>query len=217
MLALPLFAGPARAGKLNRASEAARSDTSSSTATTSSECEEGGSTSSSGDDLFGRAALYVIASPWILPYAVVEDGRPAGAAGRVRFAPYPYSEDSAGVLHEAPAPPLAPAPFDDSADVETEVSPPTASATEGVATGGPVAVELGLERGIGVDEGVIRSGFHARALFPFRLGLDTGWSLYRESQGASVDQLGLGREHLNFRFAESRRVHFQTGIGPQHL
>jgi hypothetical protein len=165
------------------------------------------------------ALLYVIASPWLLPYVVVEAGRPPGAAAHARFAEYPYADDSPGLLLEGRPPPSR-ALLDDYADPDSEaavVSPPAASAVEGVAARKCVAVELGLEEGIGVDEGVVRSGFHAHVLFPFRLGLDTTWSLYREGHDASVDHLGLGREHLSFRFAESSRVHFQTGIGPQHL
>jgi hypothetical protein len=164
----------------------------------------------------GEALVYVIASPWLVPHAVVEDGRPEGAAAGARFADYPYADDTPGLLLESRPPPsseIAPDPADpDSADAV--VDPPGAPAT---GARRPVAAELGLEQGIGVDEGVMRSGFHARALFPFRLGLDASWSIYREGRGASVDQLGLGREHLSFRFAESSRVHFQTGIGPQHL
>jgi hypothetical protein len=101
-------------------------------------------------------------------------------------------------------------------DAGPAIAPPAPSDVREPVARNPVAVEIGAEAAIGVDEDVIRSGLHARALFPYRLGLDTSWSWYRELHGAE-DQLGMGREHLNFRFAESSHVQFWTGIGPQHL
>jgi hypothetical protein len=162
--------------------------------------------------------LYLIASPWVLPNAIVEAGRAEGAAERVRFADYPYAHGAAGLLLEAPPPPsLVP---DDPGDPDARppvVFPPVASNSGLVTSRKVVAGELRLEAGIGTDDGVVRSGFDAHALFPFRLGLDTSWFLYREAHGEGIDQLGRGREHVSLRFAESRYIHFQTGIGPQHL
>jgi hypothetical protein len=162
--------------------------------------------------------FYVIASPWLLPNALVEAERADGASGRVRFAAYPYARGSTGLLLEAPPPP-PPLP-DDIGDPDARppvVFPPVPSTVEHVSSRKTVAAELGLEGGIGIGDGVVRSGFHANVLFPFRLGLDTSWSMYKEATGDGVDQLGRGREHLSIRFAESSHVHFVTGVGMQHL
>lgn len=223
LLTCALLSPPAAAGKLARVGDAARSSSgSSSTHGTSPSCRGeggGGSSSSSTDaDVDGAVViglLYVAASPWLLPYSAVEEKRPPGAAARVRFAPFPYANGAPGSLLEArPAQALL------DRDVVVDAGPPIVRAAPGDAgqpiSRKPVALELGAEAAIGVDEDVVRSGFHVRAQFPYRLGLDTSWSWYRELNG-SQDQLGMGREHLNLRFAESSHVEFWTGIGPQHL
>jgi hypothetical protein len=221
LFACALLSSSAAAGKLARVGDAARSSSGSSTHDTStrgtSSSDHGGSGSGDGDvDVEGVLAVmvaYAIASPWLAPHMAVEEKRPPGAASRVRFAPYPYADGAPGSLLEMPP---TQALLD--RDVVVDAGPPLA-APGGVATPTsrkPVALELGAEAAIGVDEDVVRSGFHARAQFPYRLGLDTSWSWYRELNG-SRDQLGIGREHLNVRFAESSQVEFWSGIGAQHL
>jgi hypothetical protein len=220
LLVVALFGAQARAGKLDEASKAARSR--SSLHVTSSESSSDTSCTNctnAVDELAGLALLYVVASPWLLPNVLVEAKRTDGAAGRVRFADYPYARGSEGLLIETRpvVPPPPPENFEKPDAPRPVVLPNPPLNVEHSASRKAVAVELGLEAGIGVDDAVVRSGFQARALFPFRLGLDTRWSLYREAQPGGVDQLGLGREHLNLRFAESSHVLFETGIGPQHL
>jgi len=219
--AVTVFAAKASAGKLSRASEAAHgssppsSSSSSQSSRESSEscCQPAGPV----DELAAVALLYVVGSPWIVPNAIVEAERPEGSAGRTRFAEYPYAHDSGGFLLQAPLPP-APPPDDDDGIGQPEAStPPPVPPPSGPTSRKSVGAFLGLEAGIGTNDAVIRSGFHAQVMFPYRLGLDTSWSWYREASGEGADQLGGGREHLTIRFAESRRVYFESGIGPQHL
>lgn len=161
--------------------------------------------------------LAAVFSPWLVPNALVEAKRLPGAAAGVRFADYPYAHGASGLLVER-RPAQALLERDDVVDAGPPVAAPSAPVDSTIpAARKPFALEFGAEAAIGVDEDVVRSGFHARALFPYRLGIDTSWSLYRELHGTSPDQLGLGREHLDIRFAESEHVHFWTGIGPQHL
>lgn len=80
-----------------------------------------------------------------------------------------------------------------------------------------VAMQLGLESGIGVSDGVMRLGMRARLQFPLRLQLDSDWSLFREHDREGVDYAMLGRELLSVRFAESPSVFFYSGVGVQHL
>jgi hypothetical protein len=223
LLVCALLAPSVAAGKLARVGDAARSSSGSSTHTTSSpSCHGGGGGSSSGstdvdvDAAIVVALFYAAASPWLVPYSAVEEKRPAGAADRVRFARYPYADGAPGSLLEG-RPTQALLDRDIVVDAgQPPVVPPSPDHAEQPIARKPFALELGAEAAIGVDEDVVRSGFHARAEFPYRLGLDTSWSWYRELNG-SHDQLGLGREHLNLRFAESSHVEFWTGIGAQHL
>lgn len=220
-MVLAFFAGVARAGKLGDTSKAARSSSSSSSTGSSSESSSDGSSThpaNAVDELGAAAVFYVIASPWLLPNALVEAGRAEGAAGRLRFADYPYAHHSTGLLLEAPSPPSPPPGDPDDPDARPPVVfPPVPANLERVRSRKTVAAELGLEAGIGTNDGVIRSGFRAHVLFPSRLGLDTSWSLYQEAHGEGIDRLGRGREHVSLRFAESSGVHFQTGIGAQHV
>jgi hypothetical protein len=221
LLVCALLSSTAAAGKLGRVGDAARSSSGSSSSSaspgTSSSSHGGGARTGDGDvdadAVLIAGLLYVAASPWIIPHSAVEERRPPGAAARVRFAPYPYADGASGSLLEGrPAQALL------ERDVAVDAGPPVVAPADGgpPTSRKPVAVELGAEAAIGVDEDVVRSGFHARAQFPFRLGLDTSWSWYRELNG-SRDQLGMGREHLNLRFAESSHVAFWSGLGPQHL
>ena len=108
LLALVFFSGHARAGKLRRASEAARSSSSSSTSTSSE--------SSTGVVylLFelgdGLAAGSCFTSSFALATAqrAGRAGRADGGAERTRFADYPYAHGSEGLLVENP--PIPPPP-----------------------------------------------------------------------------------------------------------
>ncbi len=219
VLVCALLSSTAAAGKLERVGDAARSSSGSSSGSAShgtSSSSHGACTGDGDVDIDGMliaGLLYVAASPWIVPHSAVEEKRPPGAAERVRFAPYPYADGAAGSLVERrPEHALL------ERDVAVDAGPPVVAPGDDAQpiSRKPVALELGAEAAIGVDEDVVRSGFHVRAQFPSRLGLDTSWSWYRELNG-SRDQLGLGREHLNLRFAESTHVAFWTGLGPQHL
>ena len=151
----------------------------------------------------GQLFAYVVLSPWLIPNYALEERRPPDAAYRVRFADYPYADDTPGFLREARL--LNVASIDD--DMMLPEQAPRATQA--------VAARLGVETGF--DGHIIRQGFDARVQFPMRLELGTDWSLYREPDRQGVDSTWLGREHLTVRFAESPSLQFRSGFGPQHL
>lgn len=94
--ALCLDSTTALAGKVDRASKAARGNSSSSKSEASS--GSGRARTMSDDEL--RLWWTVVTLPWRLPYAVVENDRERGSWQRVGFETYPYANRSHGHLKE---------------------------------------------------------------------------------------------------------------------
>lgn len=203
--------GLARADKLDRASKEARQGSPARPAQGSSSRSSGSSSSTAiGGELALLIPFYIVTAPWWAPNVVVEAERADGSAARARFAPYPYAKGYEGHVVE-PYPPLS----------ETESSYYEAVEAERKLKTKPrglsVAAVVGAESGIGLTDGIFRFGITGRFMIPMRLELDSDWSLFREMDGGTEDRLWLGRELLSVRFAESSRVVFRSGIGPQHL
>jgi hypothetical protein len=195
--------GLAQAGKLDQASKEARQGAPRSSSRSSGSAS---GKSNGGADAF----FYIVTAPWWVPYSVVEADRARGSAERTRFAPYPFATGYDGHIVE-PFPPLSETEQSYYEAVEAERELQTKP------RGLPVAAVVGAESGIGLTDGIFRFGIAGRFMIPMRLELDSDWSLFREISGSGTDRLWLGREHLSLRFAESSRVVFRSGIGPQHL
>ena len=146
-------------------------------------------------------------SPWWVPNRVLEGNEPPGSAKAVRFADYPYADGAKGYLLR---PPTLVYGWDGTARSTNgdRVVPRRVRRWAG---------QFGLESGLGVSDGIARFGFRARMQFPSRVQFDTDWSLFREHDREGIDLVQMGREHLSIRFAESSRVQFHSGIGPQHF
>lgn len=205
------------AGKLDRAGSKARSSSSSSSSSSHSSSHSSTSNSSSELDdpitaivLFGYAVYYTAlgaTSPWWGPYRALESDNPIGTTKDMRYADYPYAEGAAGHL-------LYPEPivygWDGVARSKgnDRVEPRLLQRS---------SLRLGAEAGIGVTDAVTRFGLHARLQLPYRLQFDADWSRFHEHDQQGADTAYLGREHLAIRFAQSSRVQFYTGVGPQHF
>jgi hypothetical protein len=204
----------ALAGKLDRAGAKARSSSSSS----SSHSSRHGSTSSDGGELdpfstivfFGYGLYYtawLVSSPFWGPYRAMESDNPTGTTRDMRYADYPYAQGAGGHL-------LYPEPVVYGWD--------GVARSKGIDRAEPrllqrSSVQLGAEAGVGLRDAVLRVGVHARLQLPMRLEFDTEWSMLREHDREGVDTAYLGREHLAVRFAQSSRLQFHAGVGPQHF
>jgi hypothetical protein len=161
-----------------------------------------------------------VTAPWWLPNHLLEAGTPIGTARAMRFADYPYANAGKGYLLSPPGWHCRAAANDraltdaEAAAAEKRCESEGAFAPRLAQT---VAAQLGLESGIGVDDGVMRFGVRARVQFPLRLQLDADWSFMREHDRDGVDTVWMGREHLSLRFAESSAIQFYSGVGPQHF
>jgi hypothetical protein len=66
--------------------------------------------------------------------------------------------------------------------------------------------------------GVYRGGFGARLMTPLPLELDVNFHALAEPlPDNTVDRSTFGNAHLGFRFAQSERVQFRTGLGHQQF
>jgi hypothetical protein len=228
MLVAATSSETARAGKLDRAGSNARDGSSSGSSSShgaSSPSEPSRSSGTwfssgdfGGDDTDPAVALAIAAygiyyavlgvtSPWWLPNILLEANHQAGTARAIRFADYPYASGTRGFLLEAPE--LITEP-----DGSVRVEENDAAIPKRVEW---AAARFGVEYGIGVTDGISRFGVHARLQLPLRVQFDTDWSLWREHDREGIDVAFMGREHLAIRFAESSRVQFYSGLGPQHF
>jgi hypothetical protein len=203
---------PARASELDRASNAVHGDkksapsqkqSSGSSSSSSSTSDTSDDTDGSGEgSVMGAFVFRALMVPWSIPYYAIEDDETV--SHDFSFQPYPYAAGAPGYLKRAEPPVLLAAEGD---EVAPAVSPPV--------TRKVVAGQLRFEESY-LTSALFRTGGLARLLLPYRLELDTEWSLFADPNARTARYAGLGAAHLGIRFAQSEHVIFRTGIGSRH-
>lgn len=208
------------AGKLDRAGNKARGSSSNHSSSSSSSSDSDGDSGSASDALalanpetivaVGYAiygAALVATSPFWAPYQVLEGDNPLGTTKQLRFANYPYADGAAGHL-------LFPAPIVYNWEGRAitagkdRLMPRLLQRT---------SLDLGLESGVGLSDGITRLGVRARLRLPRRVDFDFDWSFLRERDNGGLDTAMMGQEHFAIRFAQASRIVFRAGLGMQHF
>lgn len=145
-----------------------------------SECEH----SDGGSSLDGGAVFSVLASPWLVPRALLND-----QDDDLLLADYPYVEDWDGYLVAQ--------------DPEPDWARPWS---------GRFLAESGTDFG-----DLQKHGGRLRLDTRSRWGLDTEWNFRRESLSSGHDTLWNGDANIVYRFAQSQRAAFYTGLGVNWL
>jgi hypothetical protein len=137
--------------------------------------------------LFG----YIFASPFYGPPMSIGDHYEVSFG----FVSYPYARDWPGLMQPAP---------------RAEDDPPGDWAR-------PFNFRASIEDGNNFD-GLNRVGFNFLADSYTRFGVGGGVHFYQEKQACGcTDELAIGDVNLLFRFAQSERIQFRTGLGARFL
>jgi hypothetical protein len=157
---------------------------------------------------------FVVTSPFWAPMAMLDDGYKR----ELQFPTYPYEDDMPGHMADPLVGAIDLRHSDEDADGEDDPN-----AADSALTLQPARLLRGWSIRVGAEYGntfadVDRISGNLLFSTASRWGLDSEWHFLRERlPDGSHDQLALGDCNLVFRFAQSPRVEFRTGLGMNWL